>query len=159
VHHIDFSQLQAQQDPSLILERPLLRVPVPEQCFSAAGQDHLSDNRFFDLALCNRPGCSPAAVVRINLGRRVMPTITIFIGAIAMASLVISLFFLRFWKTTRDRFFLFFSASFFLEAANRVLTGISVLQNEESPMYYLIRLIAYSLIIIAIIDKNSARNK
>lgn len=84
---------------------------------------------------------------------------TIFIGAIAMASLVISLFFLRFWKTTRDRFFLFFSASFLLEAINRVLTGISVLQNEESPVYYLIRLIAYSLIIIAIIDKNKARNK
>lgn len=85
--------------------------------------------------------------------------ITIFIGAIAMASLVISLFFLRFWKTTRDRFFLFFAASFMLEAMNRVLIGISVLQNEESPVYYLIRLIAYSLIIIAIIDKNKARNK
>lgn len=84
---------------------------------------------------------------------------TIFIGAIAMASFVISLFFLRFWKTTRDRFFLFFAASFALEAINRVLTGISVLQNEESPIYYLIRLIAYSLIIIAIIDKNKARSK
>lgn len=85
--------------------------------------------------------------------------ITIFIGAIAMASLVISLFFLRFWKTTRDRFFLFFAASFLLEAINRVLTGISVLQNEESPVYYLIRLLAYSLIIIAIVDKNKARGK
>jgi hypothetical protein len=85
--------------------------------------------------------------------------ITIFIGAIAMASLVISLFFLRFWKTTRDRFFLFFAASFLLEAINRVLIGISVLQNEESPVYYLIRLIAYSLIIIAIIDKNKTRGK
>ncbi len=85
--------------------------------------------------------------------------ITIFIGAIAMASLVISLFFLRFWKTTRDRFFLFFAASFLLEAINRVLIAISVLKNEESFVYYLIRLIAYSLIIIAIIDKNKARNK
>ncbi|MDQ9171627.1 DUF5985 family protein [Oxalobacteraceae bacterium R-40] len=88
-----------------------------------------------------------------------MSMITIFIGAIAMASLVISLFFLRFWKTTRDRFFLFFAASFLLEAINRIMTGISVLQNEESPLYYLIRLIAYSLIIIAIIDKNKTRNK
>lgn len=85
--------------------------------------------------------------------------ITIFIGAIAMASLVISLFFLRFWKTTRDRFFLFFAASFLLEAINRVLIGVSILQNEGSPVYYLIRLVAYSLIIIAIIDKNKARNK
>lgn len=84
---------------------------------------------------------------------------TIFIGAIAMASLVISLFFLRFWKTTRDRFFLFFAASFLLEAINRILTGISVLQNEESPIYYLIRLVAYILIIIAIVDKNKVRNR
>lgn len=85
--------------------------------------------------------------------------ITIFIGAIAMASLVISLFFLRFWKTTGDRFFLFFAASFFLEAINRILIGINVLQNESSPAYYFIRLVAYSLIIIAIVDKNKARNK
>lgn len=31
----------------------------------------------------------------------------VFAGAVAMASLTIALFFLRFWKTTHDRFFLF----------------------------------------------------
>jgi hypothetical protein len=31
------------------------------------------------------------------------------LGAIAMASLVAALFFLRFWRDTKDRLFLFFS--------------------------------------------------
>ena len=41
-------------------------------------------------------------------------------GAIATASLVASLFFFRFWRQTRDRFFLWFALSFWIEAANRV---------------------------------------
>jgi len=36
----------------------------------------------------------------------------LLLGAIAMACLTISLFFLRFWQKSRDRFFLFFAASF-----------------------------------------------
>ena len=44
----------------------------------------------------------------------------ILVGAIAAMSLVAALFFLRYWKSTRDRFFLFFALSFFIEAANRV---------------------------------------
>ena len=34
----------------------------------------------------------------------------VMLGAIAMASLVAALFFLRFWKNTRDRFFLVIEA-------------------------------------------------
>lgn len=75
-------------------------------------------------------------------------------GAIAMASLVIALFFLRFWKSTRDRFFLFFAISFTLEALNRTLLAITSFQNENAPLYYLIRLVAYTLILVAIFDKN-----
>lgn len=80
-------------------------------------------------------------------------------GAIAMTSLVISLFFLRFWKSTRDRFFLYFAMSFFLEAVNRVLLGMTALQDEDAPAYYLIRLVAYALILFAIIEKNRNRGK
>lgn len=76
-------------------------------------------------------------------------------GAIAMASLMIALFFLRFWKTTRDRFFLFFAISFMLETCSRLLLALSVYQNESAPLYYLIRLLGYSLILVAIIDKNT----
>ncbi|HEX6435777.1 MAG TPA: DUF5985 family protein [Candidatus Binatia bacterium] len=38
------------------------------------------------------------------------------LGAISMASLIAGLFFLRFWKDTGDRFFLFFAVSFLIEA-------------------------------------------
>jgi hypothetical protein len=76
------------------------------------------------------------------------------LGAIAAASIIAGLFFLRYWKSTGDRFFLFFALSFGLEGANRVLLGLLGGVREDAPAYYSIRLIAYSLILIAILDKN-----
>jgi uncharacterized membrane protein HdeD (DUF308 family) len=77
------------------------------------------------------------------------------IGAIMMASFTASLFFLRFWKTTGDRFFLFFAVSFGLEGIVRIMLALAVYPNqEERPSIYIIRLIAFSLILLAIIDKN-----
>lgn len=78
----------------------------------------------------------------------------ILAGAIIMASFTIALFFLRFWKSTHDRFFLFFSISFALEALNRLLIQVAMHQDEQQPLIYLIRLVAYSLILIAILQKN-----
>jgi len=77
----------------------------------------------------------------------------VFAGAVAMASLTIALFFLRFWKTTHDRFFLFFALSFLLEAISRLLY-LTHPQQADDPMIYAIRLLAYVLILIAIVDKN-----
>lgn len=78
----------------------------------------------------------------------------LLLGAIAMANLTIGLFFLRFWKKTRDRFFLFFAVAFILEGINRVLLGLSQGSNENEPIFYLVRLLSYVLILIAIVDKN-----
>ena len=36
----------------------------------------------------------------------------LFTGAITMGSLVIALFFLRFWRSSGDRFFIYFALSF-----------------------------------------------
>ena len=79
------------------------------------------------------------------------------IGAIAAAALVAGLFFLRFWHATRDRFFLLFALAFWIEGGHRVLIYHWAGPNEGSPLYYIPRLIAYSLIIAAIIDKNRRR--
>lgn len=76
------------------------------------------------------------------------------VGAIAALSLVISLFFFRFWRKTRDRFFLFFALSFLIEACNRALMANVSGWLESSPSYYMARLLAYTLIIVAILDKN-----
>lgn len=81
----------------------------------------------------------------------------ILVGAISTASIVAGLFFFRFWRTTRDRFFIFFALSFWIEGVNRLVLFHWVGPNEDAPGYYLIRVIAYGLIIAAIVDKNRAR--
>ncbi len=83
----------------------------------------------------------------------------ILAGAIAMASLIASLFFLRFWRSTKDRFFLFFALSFLLEAVGRTLLGLNWPHSEDAPGYYLIRLLAYALILFAILDKNRRKTR
>jgi hypothetical protein len=75
-------------------------------------------------------------------------------GAVAMGSAVIALFFLRFWRNSRDRFFLYFALSFGIEGAHRVYAALAYQDNEDSPLHYLIRLAAYLLIIWAILEKN-----
>ena len=75
-------------------------------------------------------------------------------GALSMGFLVISLFFLRFWKETRDNLFLFFAAAFFLLLIERVCRTAFEIQTEWPPAVYLLRLVAFVAIIIGIIDKN-----
>ncbi|MBD8528522.1 MULTISPECIES: DUF5985 family protein [unclassified Massilia] len=75
-------------------------------------------------------------------------------GAICMGSLVIALFFLRFWRASKDRFFLYFGASFFIEGMHRLYSALHDAGAEDSPLHYLIRLLAYGLILWAILEKN-----
>ncbi len=83
---------------------------------------------------------------------------TMLLGAIVMASAVIGLFFLRFWRSTGDRFFLFFALSFFIDAVNRLALGPANQTDDNSPFYYMIRLVSYGLILFAIYDKNRPRS-
>ena len=71
-----------------------------------------------------------------------------------MASCVAALFFLRFWRQTRDSFFLFFAAAFGLDALTRLVLGIGRLSEETEPLVYLARLLTFCIIIAAIIRKN-----
>ncbi len=71
-----------------------------------------------------------------------------------MGFLVIALFFLRFWKTTRDRLFLFFSLAFVLLLMERIVRASFEIQSEWIPAVYLFRLTGYGLLIWAVIDKN-----
>jgi hypothetical protein len=75
-------------------------------------------------------------------------------GAIGMASLIAALFFLRFWKTTHDRFFLYFAVSFLIQGVNRFFLVQGAQASDDTPIGYLFRLISYMLIVIAVIDKN-----
>ena len=84
----------------------------------------------------------------------VHPWSLLMLGAIAMGCFIAGLLFLRFWRDGRDRFFLFFALSFFVEAFSRVLLAVSPRPNEGSPWLYGIRLVAYLLIFWAIYEKN-----
>ncbi len=86
------------------------------------------------------------------------PASHMLIGAIAALSFVIGCFFMRFWRVTHDRFFLLFGLSFWIEAGNRSLLGLLPVWREDTPGYYLVRLLAYGLILYAIIDKNRRRD-
>ena len=44
--------------------------------------------------------------------------------------------------------------SFWLESANRVAMGLMASRNEDRPEFYLVRLLAYGLILLAIWQKN-----
>ncbi len=81
------------------------------------------------------------------------------LGAIMMCYLVAGVFFLRFWRETRDRLFIMFSVAFWLLALNQV-GFVFVAEGSEARGYsYLVRLLAFILILIAIADKNrSAKN-
>jgi Family of unknown function (DUF5985) len=79
---------------------------------------------------------------------------SLLLGAIAMASAVAALFFLRFWRQTRDPLFLFFSLAFATDAMTRLGMGLGNLSNEQEPLIYAARLLTFALIIVGIIHKN-----
>jgi hypothetical protein len=79
------------------------------------------------------------------------------IGAIATASIIAALFFLRFWRSSGDRFFLFFTLSFLIDGLNRAFLAGRAAGRDDQPEYYLIRLVSYGLIVYAILDKNRPR--
>ena len=81
----------------------------------------------------------------------------LLLGAITMANVIAGLFFLRSWRKTNDRFFLFFALSFFIEGFNRAALGLSDNPNEGRPFFYLVRLSAFLVILVAIVQKNRQR--
>ena len=86
------------------------------------------------------------------------PIILAFInGALMVASLIAGLLFARGYKHTRDRFFKLFSAAFVLLAMERLLMVGSVAGNlETQARIYIVRCVAFLIIIYAVIDKNKS---
>jgi hypothetical protein len=75
-------------------------------------------------------------------------------GAIIMGCFVAGLFFLRFWRRTRDRLFAMFAAAFWMMAVNRIVLASLNEESEFRTPVYVVRLLAFVLILVAIIDKN-----
>jgi hypothetical protein len=81
----------------------------------------------------------------------------IMVGGIAMGFAVAGLFFLRFWRDTRDRLFALFALAFFTLALNRTGLGLPEFQEEQGQYQYWVRFAAFALILVAIVDKNRSR--
>lgn len=75
-------------------------------------------------------------------------------GVCALACWAIGLVFLRFWRESRDRLFAYFAIGFALMAVSWVLLGLESQGADNRPYIYGFRLVAFCLIIAAIIDKN-----
>jgi hypothetical protein len=78
-------------------------------------------------------------------------------GAIVMGYAVAGLFFLRFWRDTRDRLFAVFAVAFWLFALQRLLLSLVNVEAENEAVFYLLRLLGFLLIIWAVVDKNRGR--
>ncbi len=72
----------------------------------------------------------------------------------ATAALVIGLVFLRFWRRGADTLFALFAAAFGLLALSWFLLALFSPTEESRPYIYGIRLVAFLLIILAIMQKN-----
>jgi hypothetical protein len=75
-------------------------------------------------------------------------------GAITMGFLVSAGFFARFWRKTADRLFIAFAAAFLLLALNQALAQWLGAADERVSYTYLLRVLAFILIFVAIVDKN-----
>ena len=75
-------------------------------------------------------------------------------GAITMACAISSAFFFKYWRLTKDRLFLAFALAFFALAVNWLGLALINPENEARTSMYWVRLVAFLLIIAAIVDKN-----
>ena len=75
-------------------------------------------------------------------------------GAVALGFGACALFFLRFWKRTREELFLAFAFAFLLLGVGQTVLALANIPTEERGSIYLLRLAAFLLILFAIFRKN-----
>lgn len=75
-------------------------------------------------------------------------------GAVTLGFFVAGAFFMKFWRRTGDRLFLSFAAAFVLLALNQILAAFLGASDELTPYTYILRVLGFALILLAIVDKN-----
>jgi uncharacterized membrane protein HdeD (DUF308 family) len=83
------------------------------------------------------------------------PVLDVFLlGFVAACSLSAAIFFLRFWRTTRDPLFFAFAAFFVIQGLlNASVLGMNH-PSEGSPWLFVLRLLSVLLVLSAIVRKN-----
>jgi hypothetical protein len=77
------------------------------------------------------------------------------LGVIVTGSLVAAMFFLKFWRQTRDFLFLAFGVAFLIEALNRTAFLFLSAPNEGTASNYVVRLLAFLVIVSGIVYKGT----
>lgn len=75
-------------------------------------------------------------------------------GAVAFGFVIAALFFFRFWQRTADGLFYWFGIAFVLLAIGQTLLTLLDVSVEERSWLFLLRLAAFSIIIVAVLQKN-----
>jgi hypothetical protein len=78
-------------------------------------------------------------------------------GALIFAYAIAGIHFLQFWRRTGDRLFGHFAVAFWLFALNQFAISVPVVGDENGSYLYLLRILGFVLILIAIVDKNIVR--
>jgi hypothetical protein len=80
---------------------------------------------------------------------------TVFLqGVSSLGAYACALFFLRFWRESRDTLFAFFSAAFLFLGLSWTLLAFFAPAEDTRPYIYGLRLVAFALIIIGTVLKN-----
>jgi uncharacterized membrane protein HdeD (DUF308 family) len=86
------------------------------------------------------------------------PVLDIFLlGFVASCSLCAALFFLRFWRKTRDSLFLAFAAFFAIQGLLSASAASLQRPNEGTLWFFILRLLSILLVLGAIVRKNVVR--
>ena len=76
------------------------------------------------------------------------------LGVICACSLLAGIFFLKFWRRTRDSLFLAFGVAFLVEGINRAFILDLANPSRAHPLTYIVRLLASLIILAGILHKN-----
>ena len=81
----------------------------------------------------------------------------VLVGVIVATALAISLFFMKFWRATRDALFLAFAFVFAIEGTTRLVGLFVTMPTDRVPVINLLRMVGYLVLIAAIYMKNRRR--
>jgi hypothetical protein len=80
--------------------------------------------------------------------------IDFFAGALTMTYVLAAAYFVHFWRRAGERLFIAFGIAFGLLALNQFAIALIGAADERGNYAYVLRVIAFLLIVAAIVDKN-----
>lgn len=83
-----------------------------------------------------------------------MTTVAFIHGAVAMGCSIVAVFFMRFWRQSADRLFLFFAVAFAVLCVDYILLGLLTQATEWRLPVFMVRVTAFAIILAGIFDKN-----